>query len=135
MKITGSQPGEVNYLIPLSNGLLRAEHRKQIGIALWEFAWLIDRTTAEEDGWGKVLGGKPTSYSQIAKDLGLSERTVAENCRRLAREGYIRLDWTRQGNRISVAKSKKFIRKSQEGFFLAARKKVAWQPGRKLPPI
>ncbi len=118
MKVNGSRPGEINYLIPISNGLLCSEHRKRIGIAIWEFAWLIDRTTKEEDGVGIVLGGKPIKYSEIASDLGISKRTAAENCRRLAKEGYIRLDQAPHGNKFWVAKSKKFTWKRQEESFL-----------------
>ena len=147
MKINGSAAGEVNYLIPISNGLLCAEHRKRIGIALWEFECLIDKITEEENGWGKVLGGKPISYSEIAKDLGVSERTVAANCRRLEKEGYIRMDLAPHGNKFWVAKSKKFTWKRSEESCLpqgerseesclpqgSGRKKTSTQVGRKLP--
>ena len=133
MKFNGSRPGEINYSIPLSNGLLCPEHRKRIGVAIWEFAWLIDRTTREEDGVGIVLGGKPIKYSEIASDLGTSERTAAENCRRLAKEGYIRLDQTPHGNRFWVAKSKKFTWKRQEETFQPKEERVeeSFQSGRK----
>ena len=144
MKVKGSRPGETNYLIPISNGLLCSEHRRRIGVAIWEFAWLIDHTTREEDGVGIVLGGKPIKYSEIASDLGISERTAAENCRRLAKEGYIRLDQAPHGNRFWVAKSKKFTWKRQEESYQSGgerveesfhpgRKKASSQSGRKLP--
>ncbi len=144
MKVKGSRPGETNYLIPISNGLLCSQHRKRIGVAIWEFAWLIDRTTKEEDGFGIVLGGTPIKYSEIASGLGISERTVAENCRRLAREGYIKMKPTPYGAQILIAKSKKFaFRRQEESFlpqgerqeesFLPGRKKASCQVGRKLP--
>ena len=114
MRVNGSQPGELNYLIPISNGLLRADHRKRIGSAIWEFFWFIDHTTEEADGVGKVLGGKPITYADLAADLGVSQRTVAEHCKRLAREEYIRMNRTPYGFQVQVLKSKKFFQKRVE---------------------
>ena len=111
MKVKGSRPGETNYLIPISNGLLCSEHRKRIGVAIWEFFWCIDHTTEEVNGLGKVLGEKPITYAYIAADLGVSQKTVERHCKRLEMEGYIHLIRTPYGFQIQVAKSKKFFAK------------------------
>ena len=144
MKVNGSQPGERNYLIPISNGLLTAEHRKRMGVAVWEFAWLVDRTTLERDGFGVVLGGKPITYGEIARDLGLSVRTVQENCHTLKDEGYIDMKRTPYGIKFLVAKSKKFAALRTEEtfrsdgrrpaeFFRSNKKEPSGQTGRNLP--
>ena len=144
MKVSGSQPGEVNYLIPVSNGLLTPEHRKRMGVAVWEFAWLVDRTTLERDGFGVVLGGKPITYGEIARQLGLSDRTVQENCHTLKDEGYIDMERTPYGIKFLVVKSKKFAasrteetfrsdgRRSEESF-RSDKKEPSDQSGRNLP--
>jgi hypothetical protein len=48
--------------------------------ALLCYMWLVDKVTSghEEDGTliGEVLGGKPISYSTVARNLGISWRTV-----------------------------------------------------------
>jgi len=114
MRINGSKPNEINYPVPVSNGLLCPEHRRRIGGAVWEFIWFVDRTTSETNGIGKVLGGKPVTYNQIATDLGTSQRTVGEHCKRLMREGYIRMNRTPYGYQVQVMKSKKFFQKRVE---------------------
>lgn len=112
MKVADST-GATNFLFPVSNGLLTPKHRERIGIAVWEFAWMIDRTTAERDGWGLVLGGIPVTYARLSKDLGLSLTTVRENCQRLVKHGYLRTIRTPRGLKIEVRKSKKFAWKSE----------------------
>ena len=91
---------------------------------MWEFLWFINRTTKEKDGVGIVPGGKPIKYSEIASALGVCEKTVAHNCHRLSREGYIRMDRTPHGFQIRVAKSKKFAFKRQEGNFQSQGQRV-----------
>jgi DNA-binding Lrp family transcriptional regulator len=90
------------------SGLLASEHREAIGIALWEFLWCIDRTTEEEGGIGKVLGGKEVTATEIGEELGVSSRTCRTNLNRLDDHGYIRLIKGRYGFRIEVPKSKKW---------------------------
>ena len=132
-RINGSRPGEINFLIPISNGLLAPEHRKRMGIAVWEFAWLVDRTTQEVDGCGVVLGGRPISYGEIAKSLGISDRTVQTNCHALRDAGYIGTVPTSRGVKFVVAKSKKFAASRAEGTFPSDRKKPSDLVGRNLP--
>jgi hypothetical protein len=56
------------FYITVSNGLLKDDHRKRIGSAVWEFMWLIDKITRiDEDGKGWVLGGKPINSKRSLK--------------------------------------------------------------------
>jgi DNA-binding Lrp family transcriptional regulator len=78
-----------------------------MGSALWEFLWLIDKVTREEDGRGLVLGGKPITCAEIAEDLGVSERSVSTALQRLRGAGYIETHRRPVGVAIVVLKSKK----------------------------
>ena len=89
MKVQGSQPGEVNYLIPISNGMLTPKHRKQMGSANWLFLWFIDHTTIEKAGVGLVHGGTAIKLELPAKRFGLSTKTILRHLRRLERKRYI----------------------------------------------
>jgi hypothetical protein len=68
--------GKLNHAIPVSNGII--EHREKIGSAVWLFLLLIDWTTSEdENGIGKVLGGKPIKLKDLTEALHLkSDRSV-----------------------------------------------------------
>lgn len=71
--------GHGTHVIPVSNGIF--EHCEQIGVAIWVFLWMLDRTTKEapgEDGQteGLVYGGRPVLARDIANDLKMPERTV-----------------------------------------------------------
>lgn len=72
------------FFITIKNGLLDPKHIKAMGGdkgigTVWLFLWLLDKMTIidHEIGEGKVLGGKPISYEEIEKDLGISRRTYA----------------------------------------------------------
>ncbi|MBP2638293.1 MAG: hypothetical protein H6Q72_4200 [Firmicutes bacterium] len=103
----------------VSNGLITPDHHDKIGSALWEFLWLIDKTTAdkEEDGvrWGKVLGGKPITANDIANDLGTHPETIKKNLRRLEEHGYIRSRRAPKGQVFDVRKSIKWLKRSHGG--------------------
>lgn len=101
------------YYITISNGLLTSEHRKRMGSAVWEFMWLIDKTTRiDQKGAGYVLGGKPIKLSEIAKGLGSDEETISRNLIRLEEEEYISKTRTPYGIVIKVNKAKKRFNKS-----------------------
>lgn len=97
---------------PISSGLLTPEHYEKVGPALWEFCWLIDKTTrdVEKNGvtWGVVLGGKPIDAREIADAFGKHPETVKKNLRRLKEYGYISVKRTNYGMVIGVRKSIKF---------------------------
>jgi hypothetical protein len=79
-------------LFLVSNGLL--EHAGRMGTAVWEYLWLIDKVTRDEDdGQGKfnglVLGGRPVSAAGIARDLKEHVETAKRNLRKLEKGRYI----------------------------------------------
>ena len=97
-----------SYPVRIWSGLLAANHRKRMGTALWEFLWLVDKVTREENGRGLVLGGKPVTCREIAADLGLTDRAVWSALARLKAEGYIEVTRRPAGLSIVVLKSKKW---------------------------
>ncbi len=97
-----------NFYITVSNGLLKGGHKKRMGSAVWEFMWLLDKITkVDSSGCGHVLGGKPVTLSQIAKDLESHENSVSTNLNKLNEQGYIEIKNTGHGIAIKVAKAKK----------------------------
>jgi DNA-binding MarR family transcriptional regulator len=104
-----------SFYFPTYSGLLTPQHKEHIGPALWEFLWLISKTTKEieEDGetLGIVLGGIPIKIADIANEIGSSERTVKRNLARLKEYGYLETLRTPHGEVYKVRKSKKFIKK------------------------
>jgi hypothetical protein len=104
--------GKQTYLLPISNGII--EHREKIGSAIWLFMLLIDWITSEENGVGKVLGGKPVKLRDLMEALHLKGRQVSSQLQRLKAGGYIRLRRTSYGYSIEVMKSKKFINRDRQ---------------------
>lgn len=108
-----------SFFFPVYSGLLTKEHKDRIGPALWEFLWCISATTKEVEQDGKllgiVLGGKPVSYSEVAKSIGGSKSTVKRNFERLEQHGYITMKRTPYGHIIHVTNSKKFIKGAKNG--------------------
>jgi IclR helix-turn-helix domain len=101
------------FAIPISSGLLA--HCQKIGIAVWVFLWMIDRTTKEvitTDGYseGLVYGGKPVRARDIAQDLGMATRTVHAHLEVLIQTGYLRRINYGDGlpSGYAVARSKKW---------------------------
>lgn len=103
-----------SFYFPVFTGLLTEEHVEKIGPALWEFLWLIAKTTKEttENGEtiGIVLGGRPIKNVEIAESLGTSLRSTERNISRLKKYGYIDTKRTPYGNIFKVKKSKKFYK-------------------------
>ena len=86
-------PGQGTYVIPVSNGIL--EHCAQIGVAIWVFLWMLDRTTKEAPGAdgqteGLVYGGRPIPARDIGNDLQMTVRTVHAHLKQLIDAGYLR---------------------------------------------
>ncbi|MEW4325886.1 DnaD domain protein [Rossellomorea marisflavi] len=104
-----------SFFFPVYSGLISPEHRESIGPALWEFLWLISKTTKEiveeDETWGIVLGGKPIKICEISNDLGGSERTAKRNIARLKEFGYIETKRAPYGEIYRVRNSKKFNKK------------------------
>jgi hypothetical protein len=97
------------FPIPVSNGIVDPLHRKKIGSAIWLFLLFIDWTTDEQNGVGRVHGGKPVKVKELMERLDLQERQVRDQLQRLKDGGYIRLNRTPYGYSIDVLKSKKWV--------------------------
>jgi hypothetical protein len=104
-----------SFFFPVYSGLISPEHKENIGPALWEFLWLISKTTKEEveDGetWGIVLGGRPIKRTEIVTDIGGSDSSVKRNISRLKKFGYIDTKRAPYGEIYRVRNSKKFTKK------------------------
>jgi hypothetical protein len=102
-----SYRGRRSFPIPVWNGIF--EHADRIGESVWEFLWLLDAITKEQDGMGVVLGGIPVKIERIARDLnGRDRETVRRHLKKLERDGYICMRRTPYGQIIEVFNSKKF---------------------------
>lgn len=103
-----------SFYFPVFSGVLTPKHVDQIGPALWEFLWLVAKTTKEitEDNEtiGIVLGGRPIKNLEIANELGNSLRATERNISRLRKHGYIITKRTPYGNIFKVRNSKKFLK-------------------------
>jgi hypothetical protein len=101
------------FYIQVSNGLLKGDHRKMMGEAVWEFMWCIDKITkVDEDGTGWVLGGKPVKLRDLTGDMGVHATTSSRNLNKLQKFGYLGLIHTPYGIKISVIKAKKVFKKN-----------------------
>lgn len=108
MKVPDSNGG-TNYIVPFSNGALRTPHVKRIGPAFPLFLLYEDKVTAGDGTDGIVLGGRPVTDEEMAKELGVHCRTVAEHRLRLQRYEYIAAKRTGRGYIIRVLRSKKWL--------------------------
>ncbi len=104
-----------SYPFRVYSGLLRDGHRQKMGGAIWEFLWLIDKVTREENGIGIVLGGHELKIENIAGEMNTPARTVQRNLHRLADKEYINLKRGQYGVIITVNKSKKRGRPAKSG--------------------
>jgi hypothetical protein len=113
---SGALESASTFAIPISSGIFA--HCQKIGIAIWVFIWMIDRTTREvatEEGCaeGLVYGGKPIGARKIAQDLGMATRTVHAHIEQLIAAGYLRRIDYGEGlpSGYSVGRSKKWKHK------------------------
>ncbi len=97
-----------SYPIKIWSGLLSNGHTQKIENALWEFIWLINKVTKEENGIGYVLKGKPIKVNDIAKDLKRDYRSVLRHIKKLEKQGYINLKRCPYGFVFTINNSKKF---------------------------
>lgn len=109
---------EGSYPFPMYSGLFEPRHYKQIGSAIWLFAWCISSTTKEvdEDGtvWGIVLGNKPMKLSEIGEQFGVNDKTVSRWLSDLQEYGYIHVTRAPRGLVIKVKNSKKDLLKRSD---------------------
>ena len=78
-----------------------------MGVAIWVYLWCVRRITREEKGVGFVLGGSRIKEERIARELGVSKRTVGADLGRLRRFGYVQIRRIPHGLVITVLKSKR----------------------------
>ena len=96
------------FYIEVTNNLLDPKHKKAIGTAIWEFMWCLDKITSiNEEGIGKVLGGRPVKLEEIVENMGGHRNTISVNLNKLAKEGYINIVRAPNGLIITVNKAKK----------------------------
>lgn len=94
--------------IYVQNDLLEPKHHRNMGSAIWLYLWCLDKMTSiNEDGVGKVLGGKPIKLQDIEGDLDISARTYTRYLKALEESGYISATRTPYGYVIKVTKAKK----------------------------
>lgn len=100
--------GRENYEIPVSNGVVKPPHVRQIRPAYALFLKLEDMVTDGEGADGLVLGGSAIRDERLAKELGLARRTVNDHRQRLQKYRYIAVRETEAGFLIRVRKSRKW---------------------------
>lgn len=103
--------------IYIVNDLLEPKHINAMGKAVWLYMWLIDHmTSVDEAGVGKILGGRPVKYTEIARELGISQDTYTQWIEKLVEYPYIKTTRTPHGIVFHVLKAKKRFRKNTERF-------------------
>jgi hypothetical protein len=102
------------FPISVSNGILEPKHRRKIGSAIWLFLLLIDWTTDEQDGIGRVHGSRPIKVKELMEVLDLQERQIRDQLQRLNSGGYIRLKRSPYCYLIAVLKSKKWSNRDRQ---------------------
>lgn len=103
------------YYINVKNDLIDPKHHKKMGSSVWEFMWLLDKTTSvNERGIGTILGGRPIKLEELGNEIGESRQTVSENIKRLRIEGYINVVHSPYGMVITVNKSSKVFGKTKK---------------------
>ena len=114
-------PDNNSYPFNTYSGILTPDHYKKIGNAIWLFLWCVSSTTAEKekDGvvWGIVKGNQPQKYPELAKEFGVTERTVRSWAKTLDDNGYIRITRAPYGLVFSVKNSKRGFYKRVEDSF------------------
>ena len=78
-------------------GLADKEHQKNMGRAVWTYLWLWARKEKSIRTSGYVNGGKRIRLADIARDLGLSERTVSRHLARLHDGDYLDVEFEGRG--------------------------------------
>ncbi|MHB8278717.1 MAG: hypothetical protein ACYDIA_13835 [Candidatus Humimicrobiaceae bacterium] len=104
-----------SYPIKIWSGLLSNGHTQKIENALWEFIWLVNKVTKEEEGIGYVLKGIPIKVDDICKDLKRNYQSVYRHLQQLKKNGYIDIKKAPYGLIITVNNSKKFIKNNKAG--------------------
>jgi hypothetical protein len=98
--------------IEIKNDLLDPKHVQNMGQAVWLYMWLVDKMTSiTEEGIGRVLGGKPITYDEVYKELGMSRNTYSRWIARLLEYPYIETTVAPHGITFRVLKAYKHFGK------------------------
>lgn len=119
--------------IEIKNNLLEPKHVEAMGQSVWLYMWLIDKMTSiNEEGLGKVLGGKPIKYSEVKKELGVSQDTYTRWIQKLLEYPYITAVRTPYGIVFHVYKAyKKFGKRFRTNADTSPHKRGITQPSRR----
>lgn len=101
-------PPVKSYPFPVWSGLLARKHHVAMGVAIWTFLWLLDRVTADVEGWGTVLGGRPVKDREIAQNFGVHQNSVRADRKKLLAGKYIEGKRTPYGFVYRIRNSRKF---------------------------
>lgn len=94
--------------IEIKNNLLEPKHLDGMDISVWLYMWLLDKiTSVNENGIGKILGGKPVKFEEVEKELGMSERTYHRWVAKLKKNGYINVKVAPYGLIFTINKAHK----------------------------
>lgn len=81
--------------------------------SVWLYMWLLDKiTSVNEEGEGKILGGKPINYKDI--DLGISRDIYVDWVNKLRAGGYITTLRTPRGLIITIHKTFKYFNQKND---------------------
>jgi len=96
------------FYIEVTNNLLEPKHTKQMGTAVWEFMWCLDKITLiDEEQIGWVYNKSPINLEDIRTEIGRSVVHISRNLNKLKNCEYLRLIHTPRGIIIGVNKAKK----------------------------
>lgn len=99
--------------IYVKNDLLEPKHVENMGTSVWLYMWLLDKITSiNENGVGKILGGRPINSAEVQEALGISDKTFRRWLATLDGCGYINTIRAPHGTIIYVNKAKKIFGKS-----------------------
>lgn len=92
--------------IHVKNDLLDPKHVENMGASVWLYMWFLDKMTSiNENGVGKVLGGKPVIYEEVIVEIPLSVANYRRYIKRLKEHGYINTIRTPYGLSVTVNKA------------------------------
>jgi len=112
--IPGQEKKVKSYRVAIFNDLLRDGHYQKMGISLWTYLLLIDKTTIEkiDPGTGRKIGlvfnGKEVSIRYLAGILKVNYRTIRRHLKILEKEGYIFVRRGSRGIKITIFDSRKW---------------------------
>lgn len=94
--------------IEIKNNLLEPKHIENMDVAVWLYMWLVDKITSiDENGIGRVLGGRPVKFNEVKDELGISQNTYTRWIDKLLSYPYIEVKYAPYGIIFSVYKAHK----------------------------